>query len=399
MRKQRRAVRVYNVPGEQGPQPAYEWKGTSIRFTEPSGKWGDWVDLQGLKGASAFEVAQAFGFKGDEKQWLDSLKIKGEDGKDGLSAYQIAVEKGFTGNNRDWLNSLKAADGKDGLSAYEIAKKRGFRGTELQWLESLKGADGLDGLSAYEVWLALGNKGTEEDFFEWLARKVQSLIKPFQNTQGAGSIRLKLGMLSDVDTSGAINGKYLGYVDGEWIPVSGDGSGIVVSVVAGTGISVDSTDPANPVVSSQFASVSEVDTGTEAAKSVTPDALAGSYAGTKSVNIVCFAPTSDVTVGDGAAYITIPESCNGMDLIRATATVVTAGTTGASTMQIRNVTQAADMLSGVISIASGGTVATAGTIDTANDDVVTNDVIAVDVDSVSTTAPKGLIIILEFRLS
>jgi hypothetical protein len=68
-------------------------------------------------------------------------------------------------------------------------------------------------------------------------------------------------------------------------------------------------------------------------------------------------------------------------------------------MMIRNVTQAADMLSGVISIASGGTVATAGTIDTANDDVATNDVIAVDVDSVSTTKPKGLTIILEFRLA
>lgn len=148
----------------------------------------------------------------------------------------------------------------------------------------------------------------------------------------------------------------------------------------------------------ELADLAETNTGTDATRAVTPDGLAGSYAGTKSVNVVVTAPTANVATGDGKAYVTIPEACNGMDLVRATATVVTAGTTGASTIQIHNVTQAADMLSGVISIASGGTVATAGTIDTGNDDVATNDVLRVDVDSVSTTPPKGLIVVLEFRL-
>lgn len=35
--------------------------------------------------------------------------------------------------------------GKDGKSAYEIAVENGFKGTEKQWLESLKGANGVDG--------------------------------------------------------------------------------------------------------------------------------------------------------------------------------------------------------------------------------------------------------------
>ena len=87
-----------------------------------------------------------------------------------------------------------------------------------------------------------------------------------------------------------------------------------------------------------------------------------------------------------------------MNLVRAQATVVTAGTTNATTVMINNVTDAADMLSGAISIASGGTVGTVGTINTSTDDVATNDVLRIDVDSVSTTAPKGLMVVMEFRL-
>lgn len=148
----------------------------------------------------------------------------------------------------------------------------------------------------------------------------------------------------------------------------------------------------------EIAIASEVNTGTDATRAISPDALAGSNLGTKSVSIAVFAPTTDVTTGDGKAYITIPACANGMNLIRAQATVVTAGTTNATTVMVRNKTQAVDMLSGAISIASAGTVGTVGTIDTANDDVATDDVIGIDVDSVSTTAPKGLMAILEFQL-
>lgn len=147
------------------------------------------------------------------------------------------------------------------------------------------------------------------------------------------------------------------------------------------------------------ATSAETNTGTSTAKYVSPDGLAGSYAGTKSVSIQVFDGATDVTTGDGKAYITIPEALNGMNLVRAQATVVTAGTTGATTIMIHNKTDAADMLSGAISIASGGTVGTVGTINGAADDVATNDIIRLDIDSVSTTAPQGLNVVLEFRLA
>ena len=78
--------------------------------------------------------------------------------------------------------------------------------------------------------------------------------------------------------------------------------------------------------------------------------------------------------------------------------VITAGTTGATTIQIRNMTKHSgnDALSGAISIASGGTVGTVGTVDTSYDGVSTNDLIRINITGISTTAPKGLYVILEY---
>lgn len=156
----------------------------------------------------------------------------------------------------------------------------------------------------------------------------------------------------------------------------------------------------------ELAIASEVTTGTSTTLAVTPDALAGSTIfGVKACSIESFfalesglVVAQDVLQGDGCAYIVIPQALNGMNLIRANACVITAGTTNATTITLKNITDGHEMLSGAISIASGATVGTPGTIDTGEDDVVTNDVIAVNCDSVSTTKPKGLITVLEFAL-
>lgn len=217
-----------------------------------------------------------------------------------------------------------------------------------------------------------------------------------------GSITGTLSSQTDLQT--ALNGKLGTTLNSAQIFV-GNGSNVATGVAVSGDVSMANTGAATVISASdtvagkvELATTAETNTGTDTARAVTPDGLAGSYAGTKSVSISVTAPTENTATGDGKAYITIPEALNGMNLVRATATVVTAGTTNATTIQIYNVTQTADMLSGLISIASGGTVATAGTIDTANDDVATNDVLRVDVDTISTTPAKGLMVILEFRL-
>jgi hypothetical protein len=145
------------------------------------------------------------------------------------------------------------------------------------------------------------------------------------------------------------------------------------------------------------ASSAEINTGTEDNKYVTPDALAGSNAFTKTVQQYCVEWGTELAVEDGVGYIEIPAECNGMNLISARARVGTAGVTGNTTFDIYNVTDGVSMLSSAITIASGATSGT-GTIDTAHDDVATGDIIRIDCDSISTTKPKGLIVTLAFRL-
>ncbi len=146
-----------------------------------------------------------------------------------------------------------------------------------------------------------------------------------------------------------------------------------------------------------IASSANITTGTSNTLIITPDGLAGSDTfGRKGVTMQV--TSGAVAVGDGAAYFTIPVAMTGMNLVRAQATVATVGTTGSTTVMIHNLTDAANMLSGAISIASGSRVGTVGTINVATDDVATNDIIRIDVDSVSTTAPLVLMVQLEFQL-
>lgn len=114
-----------------------------------------------------------------------------------------------------------------------------------------------------------------------------------------------------------------------------------------------------------------------------------------------FVPTADVTVGNGKKYDSIGVKLAGMNLVYVHLLAVTAGTTGLTSVQIYNVTKACNMLSTVCSIDSGetgsNTAATPYVIDTTHDDVAENDVIRIDVTAVSTTAPKGLILILGYQ--
>ena len=149
------------------------------------------------------------------------------------------------------------------------------------------------------------------------------------------------------------------------------------------------------------ASSSEINTGTEDNKYITPDGLAGSNIGTKMIQLKVCDDATALTTGDGKIIFMIPEEMNGMNLVKAHAMVSTASSSGTPTIQIRNVTDNVDMLSTKITIDASEytsyTAATAPVIDTTKDDVATGDRIAIDVDSAGSGA-KGLTIFLAFRL-
>lgn len=114
------------------------------------------------------------------------------------------------------------------------------------------------------------------------------------------------------------------------------------------------------------------------------------------------ASDSDVETGDGKMIFTIPPEINGMNLVSVAAQVYTAGTTNTLDIQIRNKTDSQDMLSTKITIdsteVSSATAATAAAINTSYDDVVTDDMISIDIDATQTTKPKGLVVRLGFAL-
>lgn len=152
----------------------------------------------------------------------------------------------------------------------------------------------------------------------------------------------------------------------------------------------------------EAAIASEVDTGTDAARAVTPDALAGSNLGIRYAQEVCYDFTTSVAVGDGKGYLHIPPGFNGMNLVYVHARVITAGTTNTLDIQIANVTDTVDMLSTKLTIdtteTGSDTAATPAVIDATKDDVATNDLLRIDIDAIHTTAAKGLIVTMGFQL-
>lgn len=187
---------------------------------------------------------------------------------------------------------------------------------------------------------------------------------------------------------------------------SDTGSDLTVSSGAISVVSA-STTTAGKV---ELAIDTEVNTGTDATRAVTPDSLAGSVFGTKEVIIPVFLYDYAVTTGDGKVYVTLPSTLNGMNLVDVRANLgVAPSTSGTPTIQIARGRRASatsalsfvDVLSTRITIDANEydskDATTSAVIDTANDDIATGDVYRIDID-VAGTGTKGLDIICLFRL-
>jgi hypothetical protein len=151
----------------------------------------------------------------------------------------------------------------------------------------------------------------------------------------------------------------------------------------------------------ELATAAETTTGTDAARAVTPDGLAGSDYGKRLMEIKVMDDVTVVTTGDGKIIFCIPSCLNGFNLVAAHAFVTTVSSSGLPTVSLLNVTDSVDMLSTNITIDANEytsyTAATSPVIDTAHDDVATGDLIEINVD-VAGTGAKGLGVILSFQL-
>lgn len=153
----------------------------------------------------------------------------------------------------------------------------------------------------------------------------------------------------------------------------------------------------------ELATTAEINTGTDAARAISPDALAGSYAGSKNVFLMISDPSTTPTTGDGKVHFMVPPELNGMNLVDADGVVTTVSSSGTPTIALRRERSgsAVDMLSTNITIDANEktsyTAVTAPVINGTNDDVATGDIIYADLDTVGTGA-KGHGAVLTFRL-
>ena len=159
------------------------------------------------------------------------------------------------------------------------------------------------------------------------------------------------------------------------------------------------------VAGNMRASAAQTTTGTSADLAVTPDGLAGSVVfGTRYVQMVVVDFTTDIAEGNGKFYLHIPAGLNGMDLVEVHAKVITVGSGSTVDVQVHNLTDGSDMLSTSLTIDDGELdskdAATAAVINGSEDDIVTNDVLRIDVDGNGgdSTVAKGLIVTLGFRI-
>lgn len=66
--------------GKSGKPPAHQWEGTKIRFQNPDGTWGQWVDLKGKPGDKGKTPKKGVDyFDGEDGE----TPVKGVDYKDG----------------------------------------------------------------------------------------------------------------------------------------------------------------------------------------------------------------------------------------------------------------------------------------------------------------------------
>lgn len=159
----------------------------------------------------------------------------GQIGPTGKSAYDVAVAGGFTGNEAAWLATLVGPDGK---SAYDVAVDQGYTGDLASWLLTLKGDKGEKGDIGPGVSI-MGKKASSADlpttgeygqgylisgdFWGWTGSQYENL-GPIQGPKGDTGLRGLTGLKGDTGEKGDTGLK--GDTGSLWIVRSGPPSAV-----------------------------------------------------------------------------------------------------------------------------------------------------------------------------
>lgn len=146
----------------------------------------------------------------------------------------------------------------------------------------------------------------------------------------------------------------------------------------------------------ELATGSEIDTGTDATRAITPDALAGSNFGRGKIGFQCTDGSGAIATGDGKAYIRVPSELAGHNIIGFEVFVTAPSTSGTINVMLARGRQSSatsahtfvDVLSTGLTIDANEydskDATTAYVINTSNDDLAEGDLLRIDIDSVGT---------------
>lgn len=123
--------------GEQGPKgdkPAHEWQGTSLRFENPDGSWGAYVNLKGQDGTGAGDMLKSTYDTNDDGK-VDAADNADKLGNIAANLYAlksyvdaaVAALVNQAPETLDTLNELAAALGNDPNFATTVANNIGMR--------------------------------------------------------------------------------------------------------------------------------------------------------------------------------------------------------------------------------------------------------------------------------
>ncbi len=266
---------------------------------------------------------------------------------------------------------------------------------------------GNDFITAGGHSLTLTTTGTTDVTLPTSGTLVNTAVTTLSSLASIGTVTTGVWSATDVALATGGTGATLADPNADRIFFWDDSAGSTDWLAAGNGLTVTTTtiaaDTASDTVDGvvELATAAETTAGTDATRAVTPDGFAGSDYGKRVVEVKVFDDATAATTGDGKIIWFTPVEMSGYNLVDVECFVTGVSSSGALTMQIRNVTQAADMLSTAVTIDvsenSSLTAATPPAIDGANDDVATGDLIAVDVDGAGTSA-EGLGCVASFQL-
>lgn len=126
-----------------------------------------------------------------------------------------------------------------------------------------------------------------------------ALIKITRDAKGRveGTEPAVLDDLDDVDTTGVVLNDVLTFDGTNWIAApAASGSGIVETIVPGTGIDVDDTDPANPIVALDSASIASLALADSAVQTVTAGTVNVTVDDTDPQNLIISVAASSSTI-------------------------------------------------------------------------------------------------------